>query len=113
MGRFALTLFWQVGDTPMPMPAPTRGAPLSTFVHLIDVDVDKTIAQFDGWPTALAGLEPGDIIVQTLTLRAPDDVGAGPFEVRVGLYSPQNWARLPVVDGEEGQDYVTLFGGGS
>ena len=40
-GEIALTLFWQVGDTPMPMPAPTRGAPLSTFVHLIDVSVGQ------------------------------------------------------------------------
>ena len=30
-----VTLYWEVGEKPMPMPAPTRGRPLSTFVHLV------------------------------------------------------------------------------
>jgi hypothetical protein len=103
-----LTLYWQVGATPMRQPAPTRGAPLSTFVHLVEREANRTVAQFDGWPTALAGLEPGDIIEQPLVLTVPDEVGEGPFEVRVGLYSPQDWARLPVMGDTETSDFVTI-----
>ncbi|MCL4858819.1 MAG: glycosyltransferase family 39 protein [Caldilineaceae bacterium] len=95
-----LTLYWQVGEQRMPTPAPARGAPLSAFVHLTAAgDAEAKAVQFDGWPTALRGLEPGDIIVQPVELELPADMPAGAYDLLVGLYSPQSWARLPVVDG--------------
>ena len=51
-----MTLYWEKGPAVMPMPAPTRGAPLSAFVHVLD-DAGATVAQYDGWETALRGIE--------------------------------------------------------
>lgn len=90
------------------MPAPTRGVPLATFVHLVERNEEKTVAQFDGWPTALAGLEPGDIIVQAVRIPVPAELDGEEYGVRVGLYSPQNWQRLPLMGTEVPQDSLML-----
>jgi hypothetical protein len=103
-----LSLVWQVGEEPMPMPAPTRGAPLAAFVHLVERNEEKTVAQFDGWPTALAGLEPGDMIVQAVRIPVPAELDGEEYGVRVGLYSPQNWQRLPLMGTEALQDSLML-----
>lgn len=92
-----LTLYWRIGASPMPQPAPTRGAPLSTFVHLVDGEPTRKVAEADGWPTALRGLEPGDVIAQRVTLQIPEQTQAGRYELLVGAYSPQNWRRLLTV----------------
>jgi hypothetical protein len=92
-----VTLYWQVGTDPMPMPAPTKGAPLAAFVHLTSPgSPEQKIAQYDGWPTALRGLEPGDVIVQPLSLDIAPDAVAGSYDLLVGLYSPQTFERLLV-----------------
>ncbi|MCA9960744.1 MAG: hypothetical protein KC443_17010, partial [Anaerolineales bacterium] len=71
-------------------------------------DPAAIVAQADGWPTALSGLEQGDVIAQPLTIFLPADVPAGDYFVRLGLYSPQSGMRLPVlVDGETG-DHVLV-----
>jgi hypothetical protein len=107
-GSFQIVLYWQVGDRPMPMPAPTRGSPLAAFVHLTAPgDAQAKLAQFDGWPTALRGLEPGDIIAQTVELAIPPDTPAGVYDLLAGLYSPQTFARLTVEDGS-GADSVQV-----
>jgi hypothetical protein len=31
----------------------------------------RKVAEADGWPTALRGLEPGDVIAQRVTLQIP------------------------------------------
>ncbi|MBK8984983.1 MAG: hypothetical protein IPM39_02705 [Chloroflexi bacterium] len=54
------------------------------------------MAQFDGWPTALTGLESGDIIAQPVTLIPALDTPPGDYVVRLGLYSPQSGQRLPL-----------------
>jgi 4-amino-4-deoxy-L-arabinose transferase-like glycosyltransferase len=101
----ALTLYWQVGRQPLTMPAPTRGAALSAFVHLtVPTDPGQKIAQFDGWPTAVRGLEPGDVIAQPLTLDISPDAAPGRYMLLVGLYSPQSFARLMVTNQGEAQD---------
>lgn len=92
-----LTLYWRIGASPMPQPAPIRGAPLSTFVHLVDGEPTRKVAEADGWPTALRGLEPGDVIAQRVTLQIPEQTRAGRYELLVGAYSPQNWRRLLTV----------------
>ena len=94
-----ITLFWRMGTQPMPMPAPTKGEPLSVFVHLVPAGGDNAVAQYDGWATALRGLEPGDIIVQPAAVTW-DELPPGDYELRVGLYSPQDGARLGVGDGD-------------
>jgi hypothetical protein len=101
-----LTLFWQVGATPMPQPAPTRGAPLSTFVHLVDGDPARKVAEADGWPTALRGLEPGDVIAQRVTLQIPETTPPARYDLLVGAYSPQNWQRLTTTQAGAPRDYA-------
>lgn len=91
-----LTLYWQVGPKAMPMPAPTKGAPLSAFIHVVDGDPAKRIAQYDGWETALRGLELGDVIVQQADIEIGEQVQPGGYTILIGLYSPQNGARLTV-----------------
>jgi hypothetical protein len=96
-----LVLYWQVGSQPMPMPAPTRGAALAAFVHLTAAgDPQAKIAQFDGWPTALRGLEPGDVIAQPVELSIAPDAAPGVYDLLAGLYSPQSFARLTVAGGD-------------
>jgi hypothetical protein len=104
-----ITLYWKVGDKPMPQPAPTRGEPISAFVHLVDGDPARQVAQADGWDVALTGLEPGDIIAQRFTLDLGAATPAQEYTLLAGLYSPQDWARLPVTQaGLPPADHVTL-----
>jgi hypothetical protein len=104
-----LTLYWQVGSTPMPMPAPAKGAPLAAFVHATTPDnPEAKLAQFDGWPVALRGLERGDVITQPVALDIPQEASLGEYDLLVGLYSPQSATRLPVLGGVEGADFVRL-----
>ncbi|MBK6711857.1 MAG: phospholipid carrier-dependent glycosyltransferase [Chloroflexi bacterium] len=93
----SLTLYWQVGSGQVAAPRPSQAAPLAAFVHLSGADPAQIAAQFDGWPTALTGLEPGDIIVQPVTLSVQETAVPGDYFVRVGLYSPQSGQRLPLV----------------
>jgi hypothetical protein len=104
-----ITLYWRVGDRPMPQPAPTRGEPISAFVHVVDGDPANQVAQADGWEVALRGLEPGDVIAQRLTLNFAPDAAPKEYTLLAGLYSPQDWARLPVTQaGHEPADHVVL-----
>ena len=99
-----LSLVWRKGPAPMPMPAPTRGNPLSMFVHVTGADPGQIVSQFDGWRTALRGLEEGDILVMPAELDLSTTVEPGSYLLRVGLYSPQSGARLPV----QAADHVQL-----
>ncbi len=92
-----VSLYWQVGDTAvLPRPHPSQAPPLATFLHLSGDDPSQIIAQYDGWPTALTGLEPGDIIQQEIQLHLPATTPAGQQYLRLGLYSPQTGQRFPL-----------------
>ena len=99
----SLTLYWEKGPAAMAMPAPTRAAPLSAFVHVLD-GAGATVAQYDGWDTALRGLEPGDVIAQTIDIPLGEGLAAGEYAMEAGLYSPQDGVRLQVGTA----DYVEL-----
>ncbi|MCP4427894.1 MAG: phospholipid carrier-dependent glycosyltransferase [Chloroflexi bacterium] len=119
-----LTLYWQVETAVVNTPAPSQAAPLAAFVHLSGADPASIIAQHDGWPTALSGLESGDIIRQPIVLQLPPDVASSDVASpdvaspdafwRVGLYSPQTGQRLPAktaaetIDFAETADFVAL-----
>ena len=93
----------------MPQPAPTRGEPLSAFVHVVDGDPARQVAQADGWEVALTGLEPGDVIVQQFTLDFGGGVAAKEYQLLAGLYSPQDGSRLPVTqNGAAPADHIDL-----
>ena len=104
-----ITLYWRVGERRMPQPGPTRGEAISAFVHLVDGDPANQVAQADGWEVALAGLEAGDVISRRMTLDLGPDVASKEYTLLAGLYSPQDWARLPVTQaGREAADHVVL-----
>jgi 4-amino-4-deoxy-L-arabinose transferase-like glycosyltransferase len=101
-----LTLFWEVGPTPMPQPAPTSGAPVSAFVHIVDGDPANKVAEFDSWHVALRGLEPGDVIAQRVYLGFADEVAPQSYDLLVGLYSPQDGQRLTTLHSGAARDYA-------
>jgi 4-amino-4-deoxy-L-arabinose transferase-like glycosyltransferase len=102
-----LTFYWQVGPKRMETPAPTQGASLSAFVHVtVPGNPGQKVAQFDGWPTALRGLEPGDVIGQVVQLDFGGGTALGFYELLVGLYSPQSFARLLVSNRDGAPDFV-------
>jgi hypothetical protein len=99
-------LYWEVGNGEVETPAPTTGPPLAAFVHFSGEDPAEIKAQYDGWETALTGLEPGDVIAHQVTLVLPGNLEPGTYYLRAGLYSPQSGQRLPL-RGETG-DVVRL-----
>ena len=98
-----LTLVWRKGPAAMPMPAPTHGNPLSMFLHVTGAEPGQIVSQFDGWRTALRGLEAGDIIVMPAPLELGSDVQPGNYILRLGLYSPQSGERLLVGEADHVQ----------
>ena len=103
-----LTLYWQVGTAVVDTPHPSQASPLAAFVHISGDDPGNILAQYDGWSTALAGLETGDMIAHPMTIWLPAEAPAGSYFVRAGLYSPQTGERLPVILNGETADFVTL-----
>lgn len=68
---------------------------LAVFVHVLD-STGTILAQWDGWPVALGGLEAGDVVVLYHPLVLPEDAPPGPHAVQVGLYLAPDGPRLPV-----------------
>ena len=101
-----LQLYWRVGSADVPTPAPSTAGPLAAFVHLSGADPAHIVAQFDGWDAALTGLEPGDVIIQQISLSLPPDLPPERYYLRTGLYSPQTGRRLPIEG--EAVDFITL-----
>jgi hypothetical protein len=102
VGRpLTLTLTWRVGNAAMPQPAPATAPPLAAFVHLSGIDPASILAQYDGWGTALAGLEAGDIVQQTVLLNVPQAPVLDAYYVQIGLYSPQSTQRLTLKGSNE------------
>lgn len=105
----AMTMVWQVLGADIPMPSPTTADPLAVFVHIASVgDASDIVAQYDGWETAWAGLEAGDIIIQNIQIQIPEDTPSGLYRLYAGLYSPQSWERLLVTTAGETADSVSL-----
>ena len=108
------TLYWQVGNEPVDMPAPASAPPLAAFVHITPTDTPQPVAQYDGWDVALTGLEPGDVIAQPIVIHLPKAVETDPstelsasvYNINVGLYSPQSGQRLPLVG--ESTNFISL-----
>lgn len=101
-----LQLYWQVETAEIATPFPAFAAPLAAFVHLSGQEPGQIVSQYDGWGTALTGLEAGDLIVQHVVLPVPVSTPSGNYALRLGLYSPQTGQRLAIVG--ETADFVTL-----
>lgn len=101
-----LTLYWEKRAR--------YGDVYSVFVHIVDED-GNIVLQSDHWPGGLPTdiLDEGQIVVDRLQLRLPDELPPGRYDVRVGLYSAADGQRLPVGGGDgvashEAPDYVIL-----
>ena len=88
-----VTLYWQADAAPE--------GDLIVFVHLLDAD-GRLVAQGDGppgqgdYPTW--AWREGDRVTDPHVLTLPSDLVSGTFSVRVGLYRPDDGARMPVFD---------------
>ena len=105
-GILDLTLYWQVGEQQMPQPAPTRGAPISTFVQVVDGDPANKVAEFDSWHVALRGLEPSDIIAQHAILQLSESAVPKFYDLIVGLFPLQNGQRLTTAQAGVQRNYA-------
>jgi hypothetical protein len=101
-----ITLFWQA-QARMP-------EDYQVFVHLMGPD-GRPAAQGDkspldgDWPTS--AWEPGQTFRDGYRIAVPDDLAAGEYELRVGLYRLSDFTRLPV-QGPDGRvvDSAVILG---
>jgi hypothetical protein len=64
-------------------------------VHLLDEE-GKPLAQYDGWGSAIRGLEVGDVVVHHVRVLVPPDTKLGAYRLQVGIYSRDTKVRWPV-----------------
>ncbi|MCB0191266.1 MAG: glycosyltransferase family 39 protein [Anaerolineae bacterium] len=98
--RVPITFYWETLLPP--------GQNLNLFIHLVDPATQTQVAGFDGpprYPTAY--WQPGNNIIDTRLLDIPADVQPGIYELRIGWYNLDNFARLTLLDGEG--DSLTMF----
>jgi hypothetical protein len=94
-GELPLTLYWRAVAEP-------AGSYL-VFIHLVD-QAGNIVGQIDTVPAGGArptsGWRAGEVIADAHVLSIPDDLPPGSYQLNVGLYNPDDGARLPVtVDG--------------
>ena len=88
-GRLTLTLHWRVMGT--------TDRSYKVFVHLIGRD-GRPIAQGDDFPLQgqrpTTTWRPGEVLLDTYTVQAPDQLPVGDYPLRIGLYDPTTGERL-------------------
>ncbi|MAT98321.1 MAG: hypothetical protein CL608_14345 [Anaerolineaceae bacterium] len=94
-GEIGLTLYWQAIATP-----PQN---YTVFNQLIGSD-GQIWGQFDSPPVGAAWLTatwlPGEIVIDERTIPIRADAAAGEYTLAIGLYTPNDGVRLPImVDG--------------
>lgn len=101
--RLRLTLFWQ--------PLAPVTADYTVFVHLRDRS-GAIAGQHDGPPLAGAyptsQWQPGETVVDPLTLELPPGPPGQTYTLWVGLYDLDTQARLPVLDDVSGENAIQL-----
>jgi hypothetical protein len=97
-----LTLYWETLQPP--------GQNLNLFIHLIDPAAHSQVAGFDAPPQYPTGYwQPGNTIVDSRTLAFPADLPSGSYELRIGWYNLDDFARLPLAGDNGPGDALTLF----
>ncbi len=94
-GQIGLTLYWQAMETP--------SQNYTVFNQLIGSD-GQIWGQFDSPPVGAAWLTatwlPGEIVIDARTIPIHAEAAAGEYTLAIGLYTPGDGVRLPVlVDG--------------
>lgn len=98
-----LTLFWLATTPP--------DVDYTIFIHLRDQN-RQIVAQWDRQP--LEGLyptiqwQPGEQVIESMTLSLPQDVLNQPYHLAVGLYRLDTLTRLPLQDDISGENAVFL-----
>jgi hypothetical protein len=91
-----ITLVWQASR-------PTAGN-WKVFLHLVDTN-DVTRAQADAYPMSGSALtptwKPGEVLVDSYTLKLPADLTPGQYALRLGFYDEQSGERLPLATGSD------------
>jgi hypothetical protein len=91
-GEIGLSLYWQANDTP------TKN--YTVFNQLIGGD-GQIWGQFDSPPVGDAWLTatwlPGEIVVDERTIPIRPEAAVGEYTLAIGLYTPGDGVRLPVV----------------
>ena len=83
----SLILLWQITGDLRP--------PIASFIHLLDEE-GRPSPQYDGWGTAVRGLEIGDVIVHHVRIPVPVGTAPGTYRLQLGIYSPDTLTRWPV-----------------
>lgn len=68
--------------------------PRRVFVHLVDPQTRRIVAQHDGLDSPTKYWRPDDYITQVHTLLIPADAAPGLYELWVGLYNPMDGKRV-------------------
>jgi hypothetical protein len=84
-GALDLTTYWQVTGE--------LGRSLAFFAHVIDDSQQYMAGQYDGWGTALRGLEVSDVIVEHVTVPIKPDASPGLYVLQLGVYVPDTMTR--------------------
>ena len=82
-----LTTYWRVTGQLEP--------PIAFFAHVINQE-QQIAGQYDGWGTAIRGLEVGDVIVQHVRAPIKPDAAPGIYRLQLGVYFPDTMARWPL-----------------
>jgi hypothetical protein len=95
-----LITYWQVTGALAPS--------LAFFAHVLD-EQQNIVGQYDGWGTAIRGLEIGDVIVQRVRVPIHVNTSPGAHRLQLGVYSTDTLARWPA-RGDAGAraDHVAL-----
>lgn len=102
-GRVPVTLYWQaLADMP---------TGYQVFVHLVG---EGLVTQSDGvpvcWTYPTDQWRPGQLIADQHALALPAEVAPGTYRIEVGLYAPETFQRLDVMDlaGNPAGTHITL-----
>jgi hypothetical protein len=101
-----LTLYWVVRETP------TENYLI--FIHLVDRASGQLISQVDTIPVGslrpTEGWRKGEVLADNYALTLPADIPSGIYDIRVGIYNPDNGLRLPVKrnDRQQADDQLAL-----
>ncbi len=99
----ALVLFWQ--------PLVPLSIDYTTFLHLRDPN-GLVIAQRDGQPVdgayPTSHWQPGETVIDPITLPLPEGLPAGRYTLFTGLYQLDTLERLPVANDTSGENAILL-----
>jgi 4-amino-4-deoxy-L-arabinose transferase-like glycosyltransferase len=97
--RLELLTYWRMVEA--------TGLDLSIYVHLIGPE-GELAAQHDGLDLNMTRVGAGDEFAQLHTIVLPENLAAGEYILRTGLYGKESLTRLTVNDGAETSDYFVL-----